>query len=80
MKCLINTIFDVKRDNINVSDLCRQVGITRAYWYKLINSNSEPTVTLAIRITEYLNECLCKNGYMDDMYSVNDLWTWKDMM
>lgn len=78
MKCWINTIFDTKRDNINVSELCRQVGITRAYWYKLINSDSEPTVTLAIRITEYLNECLRKKGFMDHMYSVEDLWTWEE--
>ena len=74
MKCFINNIFDFKRDNINISELCRQTGITRAYWYKIINSESEPTVTLAIRITEYLNECLSKKGFMDDMYSVYDLW------
>lgn len=75
MKCWINTIFDTKRDNINVSEMCRQLGITRAYWYKLLKSESEPTVTLAIRITAYLNECLTQNGYSTNMYSVEDLWT-----
>ena len=75
MKCWINTIFDTKRDNINVSEMCRQLGITRAYWYKILKSESEPTVTLAIKITAYLNECLTQNGYSANMYSVEDLWT-----
>lgn len=75
MKCWIDSIFDAKRDGINVSQMCRELGITRAYWYKVIKSECEPTVTLAIKITDYLNRCLAKGGYSENLYSVADLWT-----
>lgn len=76
MKCYIKDIFDFKRDKISITDLCKQVGISRTTFYNIIESKKEPSVTLAIRITEYLNECLEKleYNYVDWLYDVYDLW------
>lgn len=74
MKCLIDYKFDFKRDKINISDLCRTVGISRQAWYNILKSKQEPGVILAINITEYLNEQLEKLGYKPNMYCVDELW------
>lgn len=76
MKCYIKEIFDFKRDKISITDLCKEVGISRTTFYNIIESKKEPSVTLAIRITEYLNECLSKldNNYSDWLYDIYDLW------
>lgn len=69
-KCCIKDLIDFKADKINISDLCRYCGISRTVFYQYLKSEKEPTVTTAIRITEYLNQKL----YLTGLVSVPDLY------
>lgn len=74
MKCMITRLFDFRQVKVNVSDLCRECGISRTHFYSIINDKKEPSVEIAIRITNYLNNALSDIGYGDHMYDVDDLW------
>lgn len=74
MECLITKIFDFERDGINVSDLCRVCGISRQAFYNVISNKSEPRISLAISIVDYLNDAMHAHGYESLNYDVRDLW------
>lgn len=57
----------IENQNINISDMCRECGITRNAYYKIING-SIPRVDTAIRILRYINE---KSG---SKFEIENLW------
>lgn len=73
-KCMIKSIFDFKRDKINITDLCKSCGISRTVFYNYLDNKQEPTVSVAISITHYLNDKLSEQGYTNGLYSVETLW------
>lgn len=79
-KCCIKNLIDFKDDKINVSDLCRCCGVSRTVFYKYLKSEKEPSVTTAIRITEYLNEQLCSNGLVEipDLYELEQFFRYEE--
>lgn len=57
----------IENQNINVSDMCRECGITRNAYYKIIGG-SIPRVDTAIHILRYINE---KTGCK---FEIENLW------
>lgn len=66
--CNIKTYIS-KLGFINISELCRYCGISRASWYNIIDDKKSPSVYVAIRITDYL----AKYSNWHDV-KISDLW------
>lgn len=43
------------KNNMNQTDLCRKVPIERSYFSRIVNSKSEPSEMMAIKIANALN-------------------------
>lgn len=74
MRCVINSLFDFKRDHINLSSLCIYCGISRQGFYNIINNKYIPNLEIAFKITDYLNTSLMEIGYSNAIYDISDLW------
>lgn len=74
-KCLIRDLYGCynnHRFKFNISNLCEYVGISRTYFYKIVDNECVPTIEICIKICNYLNE-FCY-GYLDAYVSIYDLW------
>lgn len=79
MKCKIRELYgkyNNHRFKFSVSYLCDYVGISRAYFYKIVDNESIPTLNIAYKICDYLNNFA--SGYLDRYVNVYDLWTRTD--
>ena len=76
MKCYIDVFFartDDKgkiRYDWTVTDFCKNVGISRTYYYEIVKSEKVPTLEVAYKIVEYINN----NNSEDYVWTVQDLW------
>ena len=76
MLCYINDLFGRVLDNgktvycFKVSDLCKASGISRTYFYKLVNDECVPSLEVAYNICDYINYKLQE----DYTWTVQDLW------
>lgn len=68
MRCLINDFIKEHDIKLNVADLCRWAGISRAAYYKIVNDNAIPRLNTAFSICDYFNKILFYN------VTVMDLW------
>lgn len=62
---------DGKKD-FNVTDLCRNVEISRTQFYKIANGECEPVLGTAYRIVSYLRKNTKYN------YEITDLWSFEN--
>lgn len=60
--------FLVYNYDINISELCECVGITRQAFYKIMNNTSVPSVVIAMRIVSYLN------AEINADYDISQFW------
>lgn len=75
MKCNIESIIDFKRDKISITDLCKTIGISRQSFYAYLRNEKEPGIYTAIKITDYINKRLEEQGYMSNLYSIEQYWS-----
>ena len=73
-RCYILKYYDFRRDKINISDLCRKCDISRGTFYNIINNISEPSVSVALKITKYLDRQLVLQGYQSGVYPIDVLF------
>lgn len=76
MECLINNNLKPGKD-YNISKLCRQCGISRMAYYKIINNQSIPKLDTAIKICEFFNKTENRkpDWKLHDMeWTIYDLW------
>jgi len=59
----------------NVSEMCRLIGISRSYFYQIVNSEKMPSVDIALSLCHFLNarENLCYSPGKKK-YTVEKLW------
>lgn len=75
MNCKIREIYgkyNNHRFKFSVTSLCNYVGISRAYFYKIVYNESIPTLNIAYKICDYLNT-FCY-GYLGEYVTVYNLW------
>ena len=76
MKCLINNNFKPGID-YNVSELCRQCGISRMAFYKIINDQVVPRLDTALKICAFFNRTDNRKPdwtLVDMEWTIYDLW------
>jgi DNA-binding XRE family transcriptional regulator len=59
--------------NWNVSEMCRAIGISRSYFYKIVRSETMPSVSIALSICNYLNARAWSIG-STRKYTIEKLW------
>ena len=87
MKCLIRNIYgkyNNHRFKFSVSSLCDYVGISRSYFYKIVDNESIPTLNIAFKIAKYLNDFNYTKSYTYPEFrrtvNVYDLWDLSDII
>lgn len=70
-KCMINTFFSMDgKGSLNISDLCRNVGISRTIFYNYLDNKKIPSIEVAIKIAKYLNDNFGSNYRPDDLWII----------
>lgn len=72
--CKLSKYYDLKEDAINISELCRDLGISRTTFYNIWNGEKIPSVVLAIQMINYINDHIAKKFGVVCPVSVLDVW------